>query len=99
MSQDTFKNNITHAEMLAEFLGCSPWQAMLFAVLTGLALQDSAADWSHLAAYFDCTPIQALALRQDLESLVEQEILVSNKPTQRVQCIDVYETQTYSIRR
>lgn len=99
LSQETFAANLAHAEALAEFLGCTPWQAMLFAVLTGLSLQDETADWSHLATYFDCTPIQALALRQDLEAMVAQEILVTNKPSNRIQGVDVYESQTYSIRR
>jgi hypothetical protein len=100
LNADTLAANQASANVLAQFLGTTPRQAALFAVLTGLALQDTPADWSHLATYFDCTPIQVLALRADLETLIQLGIVVaSHQPMVRVQGVEVYESQTFVLRR
>ncbi|MDR3201042.1 MAG: ATP-binding protein [Spirochaetales bacterium] len=78
IQEPLFEKAGSHIDILAERLGVSPMQAVLFSLL--FSRYDNACRNEELAQLFRCSPIKLLRYMNDLEELQKKKLLASRRP-------------------
>jgi hypothetical protein len=78
LSLDFQKKVSIQAKRVAEFLGCSEFQAILFSIIFNLNFR-SVTDLSDIAQFVDTSIIQIVNYLKEVEILVQLKILRSNR--------------------